>query len=178
MKLALKLFAAISAIVVTLFFWNFASVSYPVIVHLSKDSRNSKITLWAYHRYGFVSGALVIDLRSIEDKASAVDVLRVLFQSAERLKDVKFDQVVLAHKGSAKLMMNGEHFQKIGQEFSSQNPIYTMRTLPENIYKLDGTAAYGTWTGGLLGVVGKQMEDLRQFSQDWYLRDLVQDERR
>jgi hypothetical protein len=50
-----------------------------------------------------------------------------------------------------------------------------MRTLPENIHQLDGSAAYGTWTGGLLGVWGKQMEDLGKFSEDWYLRDLAKD---
>ena len=48
-----------------------------------------------------------------------------------------------------------------------------MRTLPENVFKMDGTAAFGTWTGGWLGVVGKQMEDFSEFHKQWYISDLA-----
>ena len=178
MKLALKLIAGLGALVVAVVSWNYVSVGYPVASHLAEDPRNNKVSLWTYHQYGLIPSVLVVDLRRVEDQAAAADVLRVLFQSAEGLKDAKFERVVLAYKGSAKLMMEGAYFRQIGQEFEFQNPIYLMRTLPENIYKLDGSPAYGTWTGGLLGVVGKQMEDLGEFSKDWYLRDLALDARR
>ena len=56
-------------------------------------------------------------------------------------------------------------------EFGTQNPVYTLRTLPENIRNLDGTHPYGTWTGGWLGVTSRQMEDLKQFSNDWFLTE-------
>lgn len=178
MKHAWRLVAFVSTLIVAVVIWNYASVGYPVASHLSEDPRNAKVSLWTYHQYGLVPSVLVVDLRRIDDQAATADVLRVLFQSAEGLKDAKFERVVLAYKGSAKLMMDGAYFQKVGQEFKSQNPFYTMRTLPENIHKLDGSAAYGTWTGGLLGVLTKQMEDLSQFSEDWYLRDWAQDARR
>lgn len=175
LKLALRLVAGISALVVAVVVWNYSSVGYPVASRLSEDPRNAKVSLWTYHQYGLVPSVLVVDLRRVDDQAAAMDVLRALFHSAESLKDVKFERVVLAYKGSAKLMMDGAYFRKVGQDFESQNPIYTMRTLPENIHRLDGSAAYGTWTGGLLGVWGKQMEDLGKFSEDWYLRDLSKD---
>jgi len=178
LKPAWKLVAGVGALVVAVGVWNYASVSHPVASRLSEDPRNAKVSVWAYHQYGLVPSVLVVDLRRVDDQAAAADVLRVLFQTAEGLKDAKFERVVLAYRGSAKLMMNGTYFRKVGQEFKSQNPIYTMRTLPENIHKLDGSAAYGTWTGGLLGVLGKQMEDLGKFSEDWYLRDLAQEARR
>lgn len=155
--------------------WNYVTVSHPVASRLSEDPRNAKVSLWVYHQYGVVPTVPVVDLCRINDETTAVDVLRALFQCAESLKDTKFERVVLAYRGSAKLMMDGAHFDKVGQEFKHQNPVFTMRTLPENIHKLDGSAAYGTWTGGLLGVFGKQMEDLGKFSEDWYLRELAQE---
>lgn len=178
MKLAWKLVAGVGALVVAVAVWNYASVSNPVASRLSQDARNAKVSLWAYHQYGLVPWVLVVDLRRVDDQAAAADVLRVLFQTAEGLKDAKFERVVLTYRGSAKLMMDGAYFRKVGQEFETQNPIYAMRTLPENIQKLDGSAAYGTWTGGLLGVLSKQMEDLGKFSEDWYLRDVAQEARR
>lgn len=178
MKLAWKLVTGVGGLIVAVAVWNWVSVSHPVASRLSEDPRNATVSLWAYHQYGLVPSVLVIDLRRVDDQAAPADVLRVLFQSAEGLRDAKFERVVLAHRGSAKLMLDGAYFRKVGIEFKTQNPIYTMRTLPENVYKLDGSAAYGTWTGGLLGVLGKQMEDLSKFSDDWYLRDLVQNARR
>ena len=177
LKLALKLIGGIGAFIMAVVGWNYASVGYPVASHLSKDPRNAKVSVWTYHQYGIIPSVLVIDLRRIDDQAATTDVLRALFQSAESLKEAQFDQVVLAYRGSKKLMMKGNHFRQIGQEFKSQNPFYLIRTLPENIYKLDGSPAYNTWTGGLLGVMTKQMEDLSKFSEDWYLRDLAQDAR-
>ncbi|MNU11538.1 hypothetical protein D3C72_2594780 [compost metagenome] len=51
--------------------------------------------------------------------------------------------------------------------------MYTIRTFPQNVWKLDGTAAYETWTGGMLGVLSKQMEDVNQFAKDWFIADLA-----
>lgn len=47
-----------------------------------------------------------------------------------------------------------------------------MRNFPENLYRPDGQRAFGSWTGGLLGVVGKQMEDFREFHKQWYVEDM------
>lgn len=32
--------------------------------------------------------------------------------------------------------------------------------MPSHVYNLDGTPAYETWSGGWLGVMNKQLEDL------------------
>lgn len=61
----------------------------------------------------------------------------------------------------------------MGVEYGTQNPVYTMRTFPENLYRPDGTAAFGTWTGGLFGVLGKQMEDFIEFHKQWYVNELA-----
>ena len=178
MKTAWKLSTGIVAVIVGIATWNYFSVSRPVAARLAKDDRNDKVSVWAYHQYGVVPSVLVFDLRGVSDQAAQLDVMRALFHSAEGLKESQFDRVLLSHRGIPKLMLDGAHFRKIGEEFATQNPIFTIRTLPENVKKLDGSAAYGTWTGGMLGVLGKQMEDVTKFSQDWYLGDLTESAKR
>lgn len=175
MKRAGWLGAAICAVALTVVGWNYASAHRPVAERLAKDPRNEKVSLWAYHQYGLVPGTLVIDLRRLNGDVASIDVMRVLLQSAEAHKDAKFDQVILAYRGSGKFYLEGEYYQSLGKEYGTQNPAYTLRTFPENVRNLDGTPAYGTWTGGMLGVLGKQMEDLAEFSKAWYLNDALQE---
>ncbi|MFP2608696.1 hypothetical protein, partial [Escherichia marmotae] len=72
-----------------------------------------------------------------------------------------------------KFYLKGGYFKTLGQEYGIQNPVYTLRTIPENVYMLNGERAYSVWEGGLLGVMGKQMEDLSDFSKAWYLDDFI-----
>jgi len=41
-----------------------------------------------------------------------------------------------------------------------------------DVYTPDGKKAFGTWTGGLLGVLSKQMEDFGEFHEKWYVEDM------
>jgi hypothetical protein len=153
--------------------WNYFGVMHPIAARLAQDSRNEKVTLWGYHRFGLEPGTLVIDLRGMTDEAAMADVLRALLQSAEAQKTHRYGKVLLAFRGTPKFQLEGAYFQRLGEEFDTQNPVYTMRTMPENVFKMDGAPAYGTWTGGMLGVLGKQMEDFNKFSRDWYLDDAL-----
>lgn len=110
---------------------------------------------------------LVIDVAGVSSENSRADLFRVLLQYAERLKDESFDTVVLAFDGDARFVLDGGHFALIGAEYGSQNPVFTMRTFPEHLRLPNGDAAYGTWTGGILGVTGKQMEDFSDFIDRW-----------
>ena len=91
---------------------------------------------------------------------------------ADSLKNEKFDYVNIAFRGKTKFIIKGEYFQQLGQEYSWQNPVYTIRTFPANVFNTDGTSAYSTWEGGLIGVTAKQMEDFTDFNKRWYLTDL------
>ncbi|BAV45427.1 Uncharacterized protein MLTONO_0524 [Mesorhizobium loti] len=69
--------------------------------------------------------------------------------------------------------MDGDYFRQTGREREWQNPVYVIRTLPENLKRIDGEPAFDTWTGGWLGVASKQMEDHAEFHKQWYLRDML-----
>lgn len=173
MKKLVTAIGVMLTLVAAMLLFNYFSAHSPVQRAISEDSRNEKVRVWSYHRFGVMPGDLVFDLRSFDDSAAPLDVIRTLLHAASGLKERKFDRVVLAYQGTPKLFLRGDYFQTLGQEYGQQNPVYTLRTLPENVYRLDGTPAYGTWTGGILGVLGKQMEDLGKLSQDWFLKDAV-----
>lgn len=96
------------------------------------------------------------------------DVDRNLFKAAEALKDRHYKKVLLSYRGRGRYLMDGDEFKTIGEERQTQNPIYLVRTLPENISHLDGTPAFGTWTGGWLGVLNGQLRDLNEFNLRWF----------
>jgi hypothetical protein len=142
-------------------------VAKPVASRLAEDSRNAPFSLEA--RYGDDAKTLVLDLREVNSAAPA-DLWRGLFQSAEALhnKGLTFDHIVLKRSGSPVFLMSGADFETLGTEFGSgQNPVYLLRTLPEKLDRPDGTAAFATWEGGLLGVATKQIEDVNTAAREW-----------
>lgn len=137
---------------------------------VTSDPANRGITVWAYHINLINPAGLVIDIRSIDGSSTSIaDVMRVFFQIAAKFKDRQFTEVRLANSGSTRFLIRPERFRTIGAEHGMQNPVYVLRTLPEDILTPDGRPAYGQWTGGLLGVVGRQMEDLNDFARKWFI---------
>ena len=100
------------------------------------------------------------------------DVFRVFLQFSDKVQSQRFTEVELLYKGKLKFRIAGDYFQTLGKEYSFQNPVYTMRSFPENLKNPDGTRAYAEWSGGILGVALKQMEDFNDFHKRWYLEDL------
>jgi hypothetical protein len=152
---------------------NYVNLQRPLSQVLDNDPRNKDIKVSAHYQYFVNPNVLVYDLRDVPGSFSPADITRVMLQFAEQIKDRQFDNVELNHRGHEKFVLKGDYFKKLGEEYGSQNPIYTFRTLPENLYKPDGKSAYGTWTGGLLGVLTRQMDDFTNFHHSWYIDDLV-----
>jgi len=142
---------------------------------LKDDSRNNGVEVSVHYGNYVNSSILVYDLKSISDTNSMADVFRVFLQFSEKVKSKKFDVVELCFKGKTKFKIKGDYFQMLGEEYSWQNPVYTIRTFPENLINLDGSIAYPEWTGGWLGVAGKQMEDFSDFHKKWYLEDILKE---
>ncbi|MGW6778320.1 hypothetical protein ACWF50_09740 [Brucella pseudogrignonensis] len=167
-----KIFIAIIALFTLLVIGNATYVSIPSWSAKSNDPRNEKVTILAHLRWGIDPTTLVIDVLDIEPTASMMDVDRSLFDIADALKGRSFQHVELAFRGKSKFRMKGTYFRTIGLERNFQNPVYTIRTMAENIQNLNGSPAFSTWTGGLLGVMGRQMEDHNELHQRWYIEAL------
>lgn len=154
--------------------WNYLTLHSHVASAIEEDPRNEGIRAYAYHQFLVDPGTVVFDLHDISGEKSRLDVTRVLLQFAERIQDQRFDRAILAFQGSPRFVLEGTYFQELGAEYQTQNPAYTLRTMPQNTYNLDGTAAFSTWEGGLLGVLGRQMEDFGELHDRWYLTELME----
>lgn len=145
-----------------------ASVTAPVAAKLSEDSRNKGVGLYVYRTWGLSPDGLTVDLLLVDPDKAPIDMLRSLFQAAQTLKARHFARVTLARRGKPVFVMTGADFQELGASFDGgENPIFLVRTLPEKLYRPNGEAAFGHWEGGLLGVLGKQMEDVNAFAREW-----------
>ncbi|HEX8431426.1 MAG TPA: hypothetical protein VF625_09070 [Longimicrobium sp.] len=104
------------------------------------------------------------------DAVAPIDLWRALFQSAEAFhaNGRRFESVVLARAGTPIFIMKGEDFAQVGaQRSSGENPVYLIRKLPSKLHNLDGSAAYGEWSGGLFGVLTQEMEDSNSAASRW-----------
>ena len=168
MKKALAIIAAPLFILIL----NYFLLGIPSNSAIDEDTRNKGINTWVHYEFFVNPQSLVIDLRKVDMDKSTADVFRVLFQVAEKFQDKNFTKVILTSKGKKKFYIQGDYFKEIGSEYTYQNPVYLLRTFPENTYMLGGTKAYSTWTGGVLGVMKEQMEDLDDLAYKWFKEDL------
>jgi len=144
---------------------------------IKEDPRNDGIEISVHFKNYVDSSTIIYNLKSVSGDKSMADIFRVFLQFAEKtyLASTKIDAVELQFRGKTKFKITGEYFLTLGEEYSWQNPIYTMRTFPENLMNPDGSEAYPEWTGGLLGVMGKQVEEFNDFHQKWWLDDMLAD---
>lgn len=168
-----KLILVIALIIIIIISINYLMLQRHMSAVIKEDPRNKGVSVWVHYKWFINPTELKYDLRSITGENSSLDVNRVMLQFAEKIKDKQFNKVYLSFKGKDKFYFKGDYYQNLGKEYELQNPVYTLRTLPENIYTLRGEHAYGTWEGGFIGVLGKQMEDLNTFSKDWFLDDTI-----
>ncbi len=170
MKTTARVFAITAVVAATIAAVNYFMLHKPVTDRMAADSRNSGISLLIHYKYGIVPGTVIFDLRTIAGSKAPLDLWRVFFQGASVLATMGRSpaNVQLQRSGNTVFVLKGEDFLKLGAEFENgQNPVFLLRTLPEKLANADGTAAYQAWTGGLLGVVGKQMEDLSDAGRRW-----------
>lgn len=153
---------------------NYVLLQRPLATVVQANPENQGIRFFVHYGYFVNPSELVIDVWHVDNHKTPIDVFRVLLQYAKRLElqATSFSQVKLASKGKVKFVLSGDYFKQLGQEYGEQNPMYSARTFPENVYTPTGERAFESWSGGLLGVAQKQLEDFKSFHQQWYIGDL------
>jgi len=169
MKPRIKFLIFIGCILGGMYAFNFLTLNLPALNQTKLDNRNDGISYNIHYQNVFNLRTIVFDLKEIPSEKSPSDVFRVFLQAASGLKDKLFDFVEISYKGNTKFIISGEYYSKLGNEYTEQNPLYTMRTFTENLYDLNHQQAYDGWSGGILGVLGKQMEDFSDFNHKWYI---------
>lgn len=140
---------------------------------LQDDARNSVVDMNAFYRG---SDVIVLDMQALTGSGSRLDVFRVVLQFAERVRAEDVQRLEFAFKGETRFFIAGSYFAQLGDEYSYQNVVYTIRTFPSNVYNLDGTHAYSTWTGGIIGVLKEETEDFIDFHDQWYWNQIFNEQ--
>ncbi|MGE5391552.1 MAG: hypothetical protein ACM3PE_10880 [Deltaproteobacteria bacterium] len=162
----------ISAAIVILILFGY--VGYPQIqlqramaTVIKEDNRNEGIKVSVHYKNYYDSSVLIYDLKEIPGDKSMLDIFRVFLQYADKTQNKDFHTVELSCNGTTKFLLDGSDYKVIGQEYSFQNPMYTIRTFPEKLKTPQGDAAFESWSGGILGVLGQQMNDFNSFMTQW-----------
>jgi len=144
------------------------SLSAAMSKTIGEDPRNADIKMSARYR-GLGSDVLVIDLDCPRSgPVTPADLFRATWGFASRVTDTTFSEVHFDGSGKHIFTLSGAEFKKLGvRKTSGENPIFVIRTFPEKLTTPEGKTAFPTWTGGLLGVVGKQMGDFSSFAHQW-----------
>lgn len=164
--------SVVTALFLILIIFNY-SINKIAQTTVSEDPRNSNVVFTIMYKHFIPGKDLVFNIRDIGMESAPVDVFRVLLHTAEALQHKDFNTITLAYKGDDRFLIQGNYFQEIGESYRYENPAYTMRTFCEHLYNIDGTRAFSTWTGGILGVLNAQLEDFNEFHHQWYLDDLL-----
>ncbi|MEK0337272.1 MAG: hypothetical protein QQN41_07555 [Nitrosopumilus sp.] len=172
MKKVVWIVIALSIGIGGIYLFNYLTLTQPVLKTIDSDNRNTGIEFELHYKNYVIPNVLVFNLKDVADDKAIADVFRVLLQTTSVLKEKDFETIELAFKGTSKFKIKGIYFRELGKEYETQNPVYTMRTFPENLLDMNGQSAYSEWTGGLLGVLNKQMEDFNDFNKKWYLESL------
>jgi len=145
-------------------------VTVPVILERSDEQG---VTMVAYRRWLVDPTTVVIDMWKLDGNRSMADVDRNLFKVAEAIKSQPFGRVQLAYQGRGRFLIPGHKFREIGKEWRSQSVAYLVSVLPQSATKLNGEPAFGTWSGGFLGVIMHQLQDHNQLHWAWYLASMT-----
>ncbi len=167
MKTVVPVLVALAVGVGGIWGWNHFTLQSSMNDVLSDDERNEAVDVSVHYGSYVQPSVLVYDLQEPTGAVAPMDLFRVFLQFADKVQDKEFETVELAYEGEVRFKIDGSYFHVLGEEYGEQNPMYTIRTFPENLQKPDGSRAFGEWTGGMLGVTGKQMEDFKDFADQW-----------
>ena len=159
-------------VIIAVYALNYLQLQRPMNEVMKADYRNTGVQVSVHYSIYVGFSTLIYNLTDVSTSNSPADVFRILLQYAENVKAKKFKSVELQFRGRPKFLIDGDYFRKLGEEYSFQIAVYTMRTFPENLRNPDGTRAYSEWTGGWLGVLNQQMQDFNDFHKKWYAHDL------
>ncbi|MBN6078055.1 hypothetical protein HYE59_11125 [Aggregatibacter actinomycetemcomitans] len=172
-KKAIIIILILFSIVGGIFGFNYFSLTKPLDNVLESDYRNKGVEISVHYENYVNPNVLVFDIRKIQLTNSVADVFRVFWQYTNELRTKSFDKIILSSKGQPKFYILGSHFNQLGKEYGIQNPVYIVRTFPEKVYNMNGTKAFNSWTGGMLGVTARQMDDFNDFARKWFIDDVL-----
>lgn len=110
---------------------------------------------------------IVFDLRDTGSQVRRIDPLHLLMQFAHNARDKEFKYVILSRNGKKLFLIEQRDLLELSDSYSNGGRIWAFNHFPERVLSMDGRHPYGSWTGGWLGVLKRQTEDLNAFLTAW-----------
>jgi hypothetical protein len=116
----------------------------------------------------FSTDTILFDLRDgASSGARRIDPVHLLMQFADKLDLSTVQRVVLARNGQSRFYVAGSDLQRLAESYAGGGRVWAFNNLPASVRRMDGTRAFDEWTGGWLGVLKQQTEDLNSFITEW-----------
>ena len=116
---------------------------------------------------GFSNEVLIYDITAIDGSARRVDAIHALVAAAEQLQGDAFERVVLARSGQSRFWLDAHYVRQLGRERPYQNGVYTVRTFPSHLRRMDGSEPWPAPRGGWLGALSEEMNNVNAFLDEW-----------
>jgi DNA-directed RNA polymerase subunit RPC12/RpoP len=120
-----------------------------------------------YYRGYLSTRDIVFDFQTGAAKGRRIDPVHLLMQFASRLNLAGTDNVYLARDGDERFRVASRSLDPLASSYENGGRIWAFNNLPAAVRRIDGSQAYGEWTGGWLGVMKGQVEDLGSFLEQW-----------
>ncbi len=119
-------------------------------------------------RVGYTTGGnIVFDVRSLKDDSRLIDPLHLLMQFGYTIKDTSIDHLSIAAGGEEVYRLEKSDLDELARQYELEARIWAFDHWPERLRKPDGERAFESWSGGVLGVMQGQMEDLKEALKTW-----------
>jgi hypothetical protein len=121
-----------------------------------------------YYDGMFSSDVVVFDLKDGGSYgARRIDPVHLFLQFASKIDLYSVRRVVLSRSGRHVFYLYTSDLRRLADSYDGGGRPWAFNHLPEYCYTMSGLRAYSEWTGGWLGVLQKQTEDLNDFIKTW-----------
>ncbi|MCE9552053.1 MAG: hypothetical protein K8T91_01585 [Planctomycetes bacterium] len=118
---------------------------------------------------GFLStNAIVFDLKDGgSSSARRIDPVHLFFEFSAKSDLNSSTRIILAHNGQQKFYISNSDLKRLSESYAGGGRPWAFNNLPERLRTMSGSQAYESWSGGWLGVLQKQTQDLNDFITMW-----------
>jgi hypothetical protein len=121
-----------------------------------------------YYDDVFSNDVVVFDLKDGGSyEARRIDPVHLFLQFGTRADLSSVRRVVLARNGRKVFYIDVSDLRPLTESYEGGGRVWAFNNLPGSVATMSGERAYAEWTGGWLGVLQKQTEDLNHFIEQW-----------
>lgn len=119
-------------------------------------------------RVGYTaSGNIVFDVRACKGDSRLIDPLHLLMQFGAKIKDTPIAHLSIASGGEEVYRLEKSDLDELARQYELGGRIWAFDHWPERLRTPSGERAFESWSGGFLGVMKAQAEDLNEALRVW-----------